>query len=505
MFVGLDFQNCDDTIELGTESTGTAIPGGIYTTEEDCVVTRLRSNRNGSNINFLQGGGNWQIFPLSSAHSHVLPIGAVITHIRVTKDTTNTGINTRFRLAIYSGPGNGFSNACAGCATPLDNQLRAVTAEVSFSGAGIGPGQNFDVPLLTPYIIDSSDHNDIQVAFGTNPDDSPNNVIGLQSNSKDTLRKQIGLCVVCQDPYPNFPDNWLDNQSDLDNNSFNFLIMGPTVNPDAGTKCFVEEDIVDLSFNITIDEEERQRGCFSIGANLLGQTVTRTTDPDQFKIGAKFKFTTAVSPPACPSVRLKGTSGISGGIPPVEPKINAFLRRTVGVGGIGNEPRMGALISDDGIKFTCVNSHRKRLGENGTEGAGLKSSGVNALLAQGTGIKETFVGAKLKFPLIEEFFTSARLISENAKIKTFKASSIIIVDFITNGGNGITKPFLLGAILSLPFKQFSIDSIISIPAGMTPFTNFNISAVIDGLIIEFDLDACVADPFQTLESESVFG
>ncbi len=504
VFVGLDFQNCDDIIELGTESTGTAIPGGLYTTEENCEVIRLRSNRNGGNINFLSQG-NWEIFPLSSAHSNVLPLGAVITHIRVTRGTTNNGVNSRFRLAIYSGPGNGFSNACTSCATPLNNSLRATTAEVSFSGLGVAIGDSVDIPLQNAYIIDSSDHNDIQVCRGVfndgmGGDDPP---IDFKSNDKNTLRKRIGFA---QDPYPNFPSDWLLNQSDLDNEAFHFLLLGPAVNPDIGVKCFVEEDIVDLSFNITIDEEVRQRGCFSMGAILLGNTVTRTTDPDQFKIGAKFKFTTAVSPPACPSVRLKGTSGISGGIPPVEPKISALLQRTVGMGGIGNEPSIGALISDAGIKFTCVNAHRKRLGENGTEGAGLKSSGVNALLAQGTGTKETFIGAKLKFPILEQFFTGARLVGANTKIKTFGIGAIIITDFNTNGGNGITKPFLISTILTpATAKSFFLDSVLSIPVGMSPFTRFDIDAVINGLTIEFDIDVVIEDPFQVLEGESVLG
>ena len=240
-----------------------------------------------------------------------------------------------------------------------------------------------------------------------------------------------------------------------------------------------------------------------MGAKLV-QKQTKTTDPDQFKIGATFGFTTAV--PAFPSVRLKGTSGVSGGILPVEPKISAFLQRTVGIGGIGNEPEINALLSTTGAtvtKFTCVNAHRKRLGINGTEGAGLKSSGINALLASGTAIKETFVGAKLKFPIIEQFFTSARLVGEDNKIKTFGIGAIIISDFNTNGGNGITKPVLFGAILSKPFKQFSIDSNISIPAGTTPFTNFKIDAVINGLTVEFDIDVVIEDPFQVLESESV--
>jgi len=502
IFIGVEVDGSNEGIFLGTESTGDVIPGGDYVFDEDCVVTRLRSNRNGSNISAIIGG-SWSIFPLSSAHSDVLPLGEVITHIRVTR-----GINlpqggaSKFRLAIYSGPGNGFSNACASCATPLDNQLRATTSEVSFDGLGVPIGGTVDIPLQGSYVIDSSDHNDIQVCFGVRDGDL---AIGFKANSKDTLRKRISFAI---NPYPNFPSDWLDNGSDLDNEAPLFLLLGPTVVPDAGTKCFTEEDGVDLTFNVTIETEVRQRGCFSIGADLLGNVVTRTTDPDQFKIGAKFKFTTGRGFGGEKMAFLQGTSGETGGIPPVEPKINALLQRTVGMGGIGNEPEIGALLSTTGAtvtKFTCINYHVKRLGINGTEGAGLKSFGVSAFIGIGTQIKETFIGAKLKFPKLEEFFTSARLVGENTKIKTFESNSIIIVDFNTNGGNGITKPFLLGAVLSKPFKQFSINSIISIPAGVTPFKNFSISAVIEGLTIEFDLDACVSDPFQTLESESVLG
>lgn len=503
IFIGVEAIGSDDNVFLGTESTGVAIPGGDYVFDEDCVVTTLRSNRSGGNKDFLSGG-LWDIYPLSSAHSDVLPLGAVITHIRVTRGSGGAGGSSRFRLAIYSGPGNGFSNACTTCATPLDNQLRATTAEVSFDGLGIGNGQSVDIPLQSAYIIDSSDHNDIQVARGVfnivGVEVDP--VISFRSQVQNSLRKRISYTT---NAYPNFPDNWLDNASDLDNEAFHFQLVGPTVVPDAGTKCFTEEDGVDLTFNVTIETEVRQRGCFSIGADLLGNVVTRITDPDQGKVGAKFKFTTGRGFGGEKMALLKGTSGETGGIPPVEPKINAFLQRTVGEGGIGNEPEIGALISDDGIKFTCVNYHVKRLGENGTEGAGLKSSSVSAFIGIGIQEKETFVGAKLKFTKLEDFFTSARLVGEDTKIKTFESNSIIIVDFNTNGGDGITKPFLLGAVLSKPFKQFSINSIISIPDGVTPFKNFSISAVIDGLTIEFDLDACVSDPFQTLESESVLG
>jgi len=459
--------------------------GAVIGNCEDEQIELWRGNRAGGNVNTDHQFIHFELRPLNAGSSTPLILGKEVTGIKVTKGQGGT---SKFTLAIYSGPGLGFPFLGGGFATPLNTQLKSFTAEVDFTGT---PNNGeLIVPLLFPYFIDTTSHEEIQVCIAINPvvQAGHNRVNPAQSWRADDaggLRKVITYKTFSPSnefDYPDFPPDFLLNELDS-----------------PGDTSF---------FELVLKEPARQRECFDIGVRVI-QKQTLTTDPDKFKMGAKLflpKFTTGRGFGGEKMALLKGTSGISGGIPPVEPKINAFLQRTVGMGGIGNEPKINALLSTTGAtvtKFTCINAHRKRLGINGTEGAGLKSSGINALLASGTAIKETFVGAKLKFPIIEQFFTSARLVGEDTKIKTFGIGAIIISDFNTNGGNGITKPVLFGVILSKPFKQFSIDSNISIPAGMTPFTNFKIDAVINGLTVEFDIDVVIEDPFQVLESESV--
>jgi len=477
--LSMPFAQTTRTKPFGSVGALIKAQGAVIGNCEDEQIQTWVGERRGTNLNDDHQFSHFTLRPLQALSSTPLILGKEVTAIKITKGIGGT---SKFTLAIYSGPGLGFPSAGA---TPLGTQLRSFTAETSF--VGTGDNEELIVPLLFPYFIDTTVHEEIQICIAINPNLQPghNRVLPSQSWRADSLtnglRKRITYISEggTVSDYPSFPTDFLLNESDT-----------------PGQTKF---------FQLVLKEPARQRECLDIGARVI-QKQTKETDPDKFKMGATLflpKFTTGRGFGGEKMALLKGTSGISGGIPPVEPKINAFLQRTVGEGGIGNEPTIGALITDDGIKFTCVNYHVKRLGINGTEGAGLKSSGINALLAQGTGIKETFVGAKLKFPILETFFINAGLIGENTRIKTFGIGAIIIVDFNTNGGNGITKPSLFGAILSKPFKQFSIDSNISIPAGTTPFTNFKIDAVINGLTVEFDIDVVIEDPFQVLESESV--
>ena len=468
--LSMPFSQTTRTKPFGSIGALIKAQGAVIGNCEDEQIESWRSNRQGSNINRVHQFSHYTLRPLEVNSSTPLVLGKEVTHIRVQKGIGGT---SKFTLAIYEGVGN---NAT----------LRSFTAETDFTS--VGTNQDLDVPLLFPYFIGTTTHADIWVCIAVNPVLQPghNQVNPQQSFRHDDQnfeRKRITYGAPASGTeYPNFPTDFLLNESDLEDES--------------------------PLFQLILAEPARQKECFDIGVRVI-QKQTKITDPDQFKMGATLflpKFTTGRGFGGEKMALLKGTSGVSGGIPPVEPKINALLQRTVGMGGIGNEPKIDALLSTTGAtvtKFTCINYHVKRLGINGTEGAGLKSSGINALLAQGTSIKETFVGVKLKFPAIETFFINARLIGENTRIKTFGIGAIIISDFNTNGGNGITKPSLFGAILSKPFKQFSIDSNISIPAGMTPFTNFKIDAVINGLTIEFDIDVVIEDPFQVLESESV--
>ena len=66
------------------------------------------------------------------------------------------------------------------------------------------------------------------------------------------------------------------------------------------------------------------------------------------------------------NARLKGTSGESGGIPPQENEVNSLLRRLGenGTEGAGlKSVIVDALILDDGIKFYCIDSLFKQLGQ----------------------------------------------------------------------------------------------------------------------------------------------
>jgi len=211
---------------------------------QDEQIQSWRSNRSGSNINNDQQFSHFRLQPLHQPSSTPLILGQEVTHIRVTKGLGGT---SKFTLAIYSGPGLGFPTCIgAGCSSPLNTQLRAFTDETSF--VGTADNDFLDVPLLTPYFIDSTDHEDIQVCIAVNPvlqpgHNRPNPAQSWRSDDNNTKRRRITYGLLGSGTeYPLFPSDFLLNESDL-----------------ADEAKF---------FQLVLAEPARQRECFDIDANI---------------------------------------------------------------------------------------------------------------------------------------------------------------------------------------------------------------------------------------------
>ncbi len=183
---------------LPGNTTPAPIPDPPSTPLEAAVVIQLETEGGTHNLQHQFSHYTLRRCDIGSSSVGATLIGRKVTHIRMTVGNAVNG--NKIYLAIYEG---------VGAAAELKSR------SIEYDQSGMSAGQQYDVPLQTPYIIGTNDIEEIAICTAV----IGGSAVQFKGDDTNSDRKRITYNIVCTGNKipPDFPNTFACNESSLSN------------------------------------------------------------------------------------------------------------------------------------------------------------------------------------------------------------------------------------------------------------------------------------------------